>query len=270
MIIDFHTHLFPDKIAEKAMKVLTEGIIKAQGSLVLEPEKGVTYDGFLKNMEENKIDLSVVLPIATTTAQSKTINDFAEKITDNEKLISFGSLHPRQENRLEVLEEIKQKGIKGIKLHPEFQDFFVDEAVVEEIVMRAKQLDLWVIFHCGVDFGYNPPVRCTPERLRRLIDKTGGENIIAAHMGGFKMWEDVEKYIVGTPVFMDTSMAADYLSPESYRRIVQNHGEDKFLFGSDYPWQGRNKALQMLLSSGLTKTAVEKIKYKNAQKILGI
>ena len=270
MLIDFHTHVFPDRIAPRAMQALTDGIIKAQGSLVLKPVFTATQAALLKNMEKNSVDLSVVLPIATTPSQHTSINLFAKEISDMKRIISFGSIHPAQHDWQKVLEELSEKGFRGIKLHPEFQSFYVDEEVSIEIVNKAKELNLLVVLHCGVDFGYKPPVRCTPQRLRRLIDKTGGENIIAAHMGGFKMWDEVEKYIVGTPVFMDTSMTADYLSPEAYKRIVENHGEEKFLFGSDSPWQNPSKSLEMLLSSGLGESAIEKIKHINAEKLLGI
>jgi len=270
MIIDFHTHLFPDKIAEKAMNVLIDGMIEVQGSLLLPPSFDGTYTSLLKNMEKNSIDLSVVLPIATTPTQHKTINAFAEKITDNKKIISFGSIHPHQEDWEDALEDIHKKGLRGIKLHPEFQDFYVDESIVSEIVIKAKKLGLLVIFHCGVDFGYKPPVKCTPERLHRLIDKTGGENIIAAHLGGFKMWDEVEKHLVKTPIFMETSMAVNFLPADAYKRIIENHGEDKILFGSDSPWQDSGEALRLLYNSGLSESAIEKIKHINAEKLLGI
>ena len=176
MLIDFHTHLFPDKIATRALEVLKKGIINTHGKLLLTPQTDGTKEGLLRSMDENGVDISVVMPIATTPTQHTTINHFAKEITDNKRIISFGSIHPRQEDFEKSLEEISEMRLKGIKLHPEFQEFYIDEPIVEKIVKKCSNLGLWVLFHCGEDYGYKPPFRCTPERLRNLLDKTGCKN----------------------------------------------------------------------------------------------
>lgn len=267
MLIDFHTHAFPDKIAERALAHLIEGMVRIHGKNELPPRTDGTVSGLLRNMDENGVDISVVLPIATTVTQHKSINDFAEAIT-SDRIISFGSVHPYQEDWEEALENLSERGLKGIKLHPEFQSFYVDEPVIADIVKKAEALEMNVVLHCGVDFGYEPPVRCTPERLCKLIEKTGGSNIIAAHTGGFNMWEDVKQLIAGTPVYMDISMSDGYLSTELFEKITEKHGTDRLLFGSDSPWQSPSQGLRFLEKTSLSTDDKEKICYKNALKLL--
>lgn len=270
MLIDFHTHLFPDKIAARAIEALKNGIVKTHGKLLLEPQTDGTRRGLLESMNESGVDMSIVMPIATSPTQHTTINSFAQEITDGKRIISFGSVHPRQDDWEETLEHISKSGLKGIKMHPEFQSFFIDEPITEKIVKKCEDLGLWVLFHCGEDYGYKPPYHCTPEKLRRLLDKTGCKNIIAAHFGGFHMWDDVDKYLIGTDVFMDTSMTSGFLDKERCRDMILHHGADKVLFGSDSPWQGQNQAYSYLLSLNLSDEDTEKIKHINAEKILGI
>ena len=268
MLIDFHTHVFPEKIAAKAIAKLEEGIVRTQGAAVLTANTDGTLSGLINSMDKNGVHLSVVMPIATTPTQHRTINNFAAEITDNKRIISFGSLHPMQEDWAQTLCYIAEEGFKGIKLHPEFQDFYVDEPVIMDIVKKAAELNLLVLFHSGADLGYHPPVHCTPERLLRVIDKCGGENIIAAHLGGFMMWNDVKKYLAGTPIMMDTSMISGYLDKDLFCEIAAVHGADKLLFGSDSPWQTPAQALDFLMKSGLPEDELEMIKYKNAERIL--
>ncbi len=270
MLIDFHTHVFPEKIASRAIAKLEEGIVRTQGSAVLTANTDGTLSGLIDSMDKYGVDLSVVMPIATTLTQHRTINNFAHEITDGERIISFGSLHPMQDDWEETLSYIAEEGLRGIKLHPEFQDFYVDEPRVFEIVNKAKELNLLVLFHSGADLGYHPPVRCTPERLRKVIDKCGGENIIAAHFGAFNMWKDVKKHLIGTPVMMDTSMVSGYLDKELFLEIIRSHGIEKFLFGTDSPWQTPLDALTYIEDTGLTEDELEMIKYKNAKTLLGI
>ena len=270
MLIDFHTHTFPDSIAPKAIRKLEEGIERTQGHAVLKANTDGTLSGLVDSMNKYGVDISVVMPIATTVDQHTTINTFAKNTTDNKRIISFGSLHPREEHWDKTLEDVKELGLHGIKLHPEFQDFYVDEPIVVDIVKKAKELGLYVLFHCGADLGFHPPVKCTPERLRKVIDKCGGENIIAAHFGGFMLWNDVKTYLAGTPIRMDTSMTSGFLENDLMKEIISIHGADKILFGSDSPWQTPKDALDKLLSLGLANEEIELITHKNAERILGI
>ena len=270
MVIDFHTHLFPDKIAARAIEKLMEGIFRTQGAHVLPPQTDGTMSGLLDSMKKSGVDLSVVMPIATSPTQHTTINTFAKKITDNKKIISFGSIHPMQTDWEEALEHIAELNLPGIKMHPEFQEFYVDEPIILDIVKKCEKLNFLVLFHSGADMGYLPPVHCTPQRLRTVLDKTGCRNIIAAHFGAFLMWDDVDKYLIGTSVMMDTSMTSGFLDKEKCADMIKRHGADKVLFGSDSPWQGQKTALDYLLSLNLSDEEKELIKHKNAERLLSL
>ena len=268
MLIDFHTHVFPDKIAYRAIKKLEDGIIETQGSLVLAPKTDGTLSALLSSMDKYGVDLSVVMPIATSPSQHTTINSFAKEITDNKRIISFGSIHPMQEDWEESLDHIAKIGLCGIKMHPEFQDFYVDEPVICDIVKKCESLNLYILFHSGADLGYHPPVHCTPQRLRNVLDKTACKNIIAAHFGGFMMWNDVDKYLIGTSVMMDTSMTSGYLDRAQFKEMLRKHGAAKILFGSDSPWQSPKESLDFLMSLNLSDEENELIMHKNAEKLL--
>ncbi|MCX7714686.1 MAG: amidohydrolase family protein [Clostridia bacterium] len=269
MVIDFHTHIFPDKIAEKTVRILEQNILSVEGTAHFACLSG-TLDDLKKSMKINKIDLSVVLPIATTVTQSATINNFAADITGKDGIISFGSIHPMQENWEEELERISELGLLGIKLHPEYQGFYIDGEESIRVLKKAEKLGLCVVLHTGFDIGIAPPVHCMPERLARVLSHIEGNNIVAAHMGGYRAWDDAEKYIAGTPIVVDTSYSIEEMGEDLFLRILDKHGIDKVVFGTDSPWKDQGKTVQCIRELNLSMNDYEKIMYKNAEKILKI
>lgn len=266
MLIDFHTHIFPDKIALGAINSLSNSIVNFQGSRPRHYARG-TYDSLRSSMKRSGVDVSVVLPIATKQKQTDSINGFAKTLR-NESIISFGSLHPEQDDWASILEKLKNEGFKGIKLHPEYQSFYIDSKRSIEILSKAESLGLYVVLHTGFDDGMPEPMHCQPDRLKNVLNYVSGEKIIAAHLGAYKNWDDVEKYLVGTNINFDTAFISPYISPEQCRRIIQNHGAQKVLFGSDSPWQNPKTEYDFILNLGLSKQENEMIFYKNALKIL--
>ena len=267
MIIDFHTHIFPDKIAARAIGVLEGNLERIQGS----PQHAVipaTLDGLRESMRSNHIDMSVVMPIATSVTQSTSINSFAASINGKNGIISFGSLHPMQEDWEETLYDIKEKGLPGIKLHPEYQKFYIDSPESVRVLKKCEELGLLVTLHAGIDIGTPPPVHCMPDRLRRVLDIVSGENIIAAHLGGWKAWDDVEKYLVGTPIYFDTAFTLAYIRREQLLRIIENHGCDKILFATDSPWEVQGETVRYLSGLGIGEEDLNKIFSGNAKKLL--
>ncbi len=269
MIIDFHTHIFPDKIAKRAVKTLENNILEVQGKAHY-AKIPATLDFLKRSMAENGVDASVVLPIATTVTQYASINNFAAQINNNGGIYSFGSLHPIQENVEETLLDIKEKGLRGIKLHPEYQNFYIDSPESLTILRKCSELDLIVVVHAGRDIGAKPPVHCPPEKLRRVIDLIPDLKIVTAHMGGWKMWDDVEKYLCGTPVFFDTAFSLSDIESGQALRIIKAHGSKKILFATDSPWESPSFTIRSLRSLGLTEDELDDIFYKNAKKLLKI
>lgn len=268
MLIDFHTHIFPDKIADKTIQIL-ESNIKEE----YKPHKAEirgTLDALKQSMKENNIDISLVLPIATTVKQSTTINNFAASINGIDGIYSLGSLHPMQSDWESVLYDIKEKGLKGIKLHPEYQQFYIDSKESIQILQKCEELDLITVLHSGKDIGIDPPVHCTPERLAHVLDYVKGDKIVAGHLGGWKLWDDVEKYLVGTPIYFDTAFILDFITDEQLLRIIKNHGSEKILHATDSPWEKQGLIAKHLSSLPLSEEDCSNIFYKNAKKLLKI
>lgn len=268
MVIDFHTHIFPEKIAARAIEALKAGI-RAQQGTEFPSFTDATAAGLRRSMSECAIDLSVVMPIATKPSQTESINAYAQSVR-GQGLLSFGSVHPENDDIDGILASLAERGFRGIKLHPEFQQFYIDSPEGLRILKAAEKHGLLVTLHAGADVGYPPPVHCTPQRLKNALCEVKGDNIIAAHMGGFWMWEDVAKYLVGTPVYFDTAVVGTFIDKGVYRDLVLAHGADKVLFASDSPWEHQGEALSTLCSLGLGECELEKIKCRNAMALLDI
>lgn len=269
MIIDFHTHIFPDKIAKRTIEVLEENIYKTDGVRQHAVLDG-TLAGLKQSMQDNSIDLSVIMPIATTTTQSNSINSFAASISGTDGIISFGSMHPMQGDLCETLENIKEQGLLGIKLHPEYQGVYIDSPECIRVLQKCEQLGLLVTLHTGSDIGIAPPVHCTPERLKNALSEVDGSNIIAAHMGGWRMWDDVEKYLVGTNINLDTSFCVGYLHTEQFLRILKNHKTSKIIHATDSPWEKQGVCAEFIKSLPLSDLEKDNILSSNAKKLLNL
>lgn len=266
MLIDFHTHVFPPAIADRALNGIVERTKAIYG--IDQPKSfDGTIDGLKAQMKKTGVDISVILPIATKVTQYKTINRYAKEITcDN--IISFASLHPYQENVNETLDMIKANGFKGIKLHPDYQGVFIDDEASISLIKRACELGLFVAIHSGEDLGMPSPFHCTIDRLKSVLKRVDESRLILAHMGGFNLWDDVESMIIGTKAYFDTSVVSRYIDIDQYRRIIEKHGADRILFGSDTPWEDPAASLSFLHSAGLSNDELELITHRNAERIL--
>ena len=262
MIIDFHVHCFNDELAAKAVPQLAKcANIPAR------------LDGTILSLKESMkkagVDKSVVLSIATKPSQTEKINNWTALIQDD-SIIGFGSIHPENENWKEELLRLKENGIKGIKLHPDYQKFFVDDKKKYPIYEEAIEQGLIIIFHAGVDIGLPEPYHATPERLRRVIDDFPGGKFVAAHMVGFKYWDEVEKYLVGTEIYFDTSYSVRFMNEQQVRRIINNHGYKKILFATDSPWGDQSEEVQKIREFSFGYEIESAILGLNARELLGI
>ena len=272
MLIDFHTHVFPEKIAARSIDALVAGINREQGEGYGTVEtltvRAGTLDALLESMKRSQVTKSICLPIATKPSQTATINRCAEEIRSSEAL-SFGTVHPADPEAVSVLHDLKARGFRGIKLHLQFQQYDIDSPEVIAILQAAQQLGLLVVFHAGEDIGLPPPVYTTPQKIRHALDFVRGDNLIAAHLGGWREWDDVEKYLVGTPIYFDTAYNRQFIAPEQCQRIIRSHGAEKILFGSDSPWEDPADTLAFLQSLDLTADELAKITHENALRLLG-
>lgn len=263
MIIDFHSHIFPEKIVDKALSALSH----CTGDL--EPVIRATAASMLEYMDKSGVEKSVILNIATNERQQQAVNDFALSI-NSEKLISFGSVYPLAQSAQYELERIAALGLKGIKLHPDYQGFFVDDERALKIYEKAAKLGLITVFHAGMDTGLFEPVHCPPQRLKAALPAFGGGAVVAAHFGGYGQWYEVEEHLVGTNIYFDTSYAYGRMPKGQAERIIISHGAEKILFGSDMPWSGQIQELKFLRSLDIPEESKQSIECKNAERLLGL
>ena len=263
MYIDFHTHCFPDKIAEKAVEKLSF----VSGGL--HPYTNGTLSGLKESMNKGNVDISVVLSIATNAHQQRSVNDFAAQINEDEGIIAFGSVFPDAPDVLDELDRIKSMGLKGIKLHPDYQGFFVDDEKMIPIYKKISALGLITIFHAGFDYGFPPPYKATPDRMAKIM-KYFDTPIVAAHWGGANCGDDVLKYLAGKEIYFDTAFGYGQMPKYYAQKIMELHTPDKILFGTDTPWHTPDMEKTLLSTLGLSNEDMEKITHKNAQKLLGI
>ncbi len=264
MVIDFHTHAFPDKIAERAIASLVKG---CKGKYI--PCSNGTLKGLTDNMEKFGVDVSVVQPVVTKQSQTVSTNEWARDIC-SDKIISFGGIFPHTDDYKRDIDFVCSLGLKGIKLHPEYQQFYVDAPEMLKVYNYALSRGLIILFHAGFDPAFPPPIHSSPKQFADIAKQLRGGTIIAAHLGGQQQWDDVEKYIVGTDIYIDTSMGFNYYPHDQFLRIVKQHGADKILFGSDSPWSRADEELKTLRSLPLTDDEKSLILHGNAERLLGI
>ena len=263
-IFDFHTHAYADSIAERAVSRLVE-------TSQVSPYTDGTEKGLRSAMQKNGISGALVLPIATKPTQQTTINNWAANIT-GDGLYCCGTVHPDAEDALAELDRIKALGLPGIKLHSEYQSFYPDEEKMLPIYRKAAENGLFAVFHGGWDPLSPDYVRGTPQRFAYAAEQVPELTLVIAHLGGMKLWSDVEKHIAGKfpNVYLDVSVIAGYIEPEQLLRIIRLHGADKVLFGSDCPWDDPQNEIKMIDDLPLTAAEKEMIFHKNAERLLGL
>lgn len=263
-IIDVHAHYFPDSIAKETMDFLEkEANVKA------------VADGTIKSLREfmikDRVALSINQPVATKKEQVKSINrKMIEFNKDSLNIISFGAMHPEFStigNVREEIEFIAKNGLKGIKLHAEYQDFYPDDMKVYEIYDACRKNNLIILFHAGKDLAYEA-IHSTPERLSQVA-KIEGLKLIFAHMGAYRMWDDVFKYLIGKKVYFDTSYSVE-MKNEVFKEIAAKHGPEKILFGTDFPWESASRTIQKVEECINDANIKEMIYYANAEKLLNL
>lgn len=264
MLIDFHTHCFPDKIAKRAIEKLSY----SSGGLRYHTDG--TVSGLLDRMEKDEVTVSVVLGIATNASQQESVNNFAAEINKKDNLVAFGSVFPDAPDALSELERIKDLGLSGVKLHPEYQGFFADDEKMKPIYDKISKLGLITVFHAGYDFAYKPPFRCMPDNILNAM-RWFSSPVVAAHWGGVNCgYEVIDKLCNIENLYFDTSFGYGHMTKDSAARIIEKHGADRILFGTDSPWHTAKMEMRLIDSLELSDSERDKIFYKNAQKLLGI
>lgn len=262
MIIDFHTHIFPDKIAGRTLDYLSD-IFGAS------PFADGTHTGLCDSMKKAGVDVSVSFPAVTKVSQVESINRFASAFTEG-AVISFGGIHPECENYKEILKEIKNLGLKGIKLHPDYQDTYFNDIRYKRIISYATELGLIISVHAGQDPKCPDNIHCTPAMAEEVLNEVEPEKLVLAHMGGNELWSEVEERLVGRNVYFDTGVILDRMPQEQFLRMVREHGADRIVFGTDSPWADQKKFVEILKEMPLEEEERNQIFAGTAVKLLGL
>lgn len=265
MIIDFHTHIFPDKIAAKTIAGLSSVANIAAST-------DGTINGLLESMNHANVDLSVIQPVVTRPEQFESVNRFALDINGkfSGKLLSFGGIHPDCQDYKKKLKQIKESGLPGIKIHPDYQKVMIDDVRFMNIIEYADELGLIILTHAGIDVGLPDPVHCPPDKVRKVLDKLKPKKMVLAHFGAWKQWEAVYEYLAGEDVYLDTAFTFDYINQDLFLKILKKHGSDKILFATDSPWSDAQKGIEAVKLLPLPQHVKNDILGFNAAKLLQI
>jgi uncharacterized protein len=259
--IDFHTHVFPDKLASAAVAYLS----KAANT----PSCGNGTLADLKSMMlQADVKKAVLVSIATRVSQVKSINNWLHQ-QKSDFFIPFAAVHPEDPDRFNEVERIAKLGFKGIKMHPNYQEFYPDETRIIEFARCIRDFGLILVIHAGKDLAFEE-VNAAPARIAGLIESVPGLKLVVAHFGGFQRWEEAEKTLSGKDVYFDTSYTLSYINREDFYRIARKFGIDRLLFATDYPWSNAGEEIALLKSFDFSDQELSAILHGNAEKLLGI
>lgn len=263
LILDMHTHAFPDAIAAKALPKLSTICgcpYHTDGTLVGTQEK----------MKEWGVDAFTLMHIATTPTQHTSVNNWAASI-QKENVICFGSVHPNAEDPVAEIQRIHSLGLRGIKFHPDYQEFFVDDPRLFPLYEEAASLHLPVTFHTGRDPLSPTLVHAPAEKMAKIADLFPTLTIIAAHMGGMDTPDEAETFLLGKAnVYLDTAFASHYLTPTQCEHMIRTHGLNRVLFASDSPWSRSCDEREFLERCGFSSRELDQLMGENACELLSI
>lgn len=257
LIINTHTHIYPEKIAAKA----TEAI----GRFYDLDMQRVGTEAILKGeMSAFGIRHAFLLSTATVSQQVRHINDFLVDVLErngSDAFTAFGTVHPHMDDPCAELEYIKEKGITGIKFHHDFLGMAADDPAFDPIYAKAEADGIPVYVHAG-DKRYN---YTNPAQLLRVHEKFPDLILIAAHIGGYSAWEEAARQLKGTNFYYDTSSALFALTPERAAELIRMLGVDRFFFATDFPMWDFEAEWARFSALPLTEDEFDRIVHLNAE-----
>lgn len=259
-IIDAHAHIYPEKIAAKATDTI--GVFY---DIKMEMPAG-TADRLLEEGKKAGISRYVVHSVATTAHQVRSINEFIKReCAAHPEFIGFITLH-QDLTEEEVFSEVEwalENNMHGIKLHPDFQKFNIDDEAVEKFY-RAAEDKLSILFHIGDDrYDYSKP-----HRLAKMAKKYPNVNFIAAHFGGYRCWSEATVYQGLDNVYFDTCSSLPFISTDEAKKLIEIFGAERFFFATDFPMWDATAELERFNKIPLTEEEREMIFSKNIKKLL--
>ncbi len=276
MIIDFHAHTFPDRIAAAAVSKLEH---KAHARSFSDG----TRDGLLRAMAEAGIGHAVVLPVATNPLKCAHMNDASHALDGLDNLTYLAAIHPDAPDWHAELGRAKELGFRGVKIHPVYQDTAIDDPRFVRILARCGELGLIVVMHGGADIGFPGVEKCSPAMLRHALHQAEPVTLVAAHMGGWRNWQEVPEHLLDTSVYLDTAYTLGSIAPfddhyapeelpmladERFCELVRLFGSQRVLFGTDSPWDSPAACVERIRALPLSDVQKEDIFCRNARKLL--
>jgi hypothetical protein len=221
-------------------------------------------------MDEAGIEASAVYNIATRAGQAENILRFCEELR-SERLFPLASVHPDDEDAAGWIARAADAGLPGVKLHPQYQGFAVDDPRCEQIYSALQERQLLLALHCGRDFAFpDTDDRASVVRIAAVLDRHPRLRLIATHMGGWRSWQEVEQHLLGRDCFLETSFSLAELPAERAAEMIRRHGTHRVMFGSDWPWNPQKDELARVDALPLPPEEIEAIRYGNAAALLGI
>ena len=276
MTLDFHTHNFPDSLARRAI----DGMLKLlDGALI--PVGDGTLGRQIADMKEVGVEKAVMCPVATRPEQADVIVRRACEIRDGvygedaaRMIIPFASLHPSDPCLLRHIDMVLAAGLKGVKMHPYYQRFALQDPLVAPFLASIRDAGLIVVCHCGLDPGYLAhAIDCGPEQIATLFRNVPGlaPRFVAAHLGGFSGAPDHEvDRLADCGCYFDTAVLASDQSKAEPRRLMAELPADRLLFGTDYYWTSQSQLMEWVKELRPDPAEREQIFHLNAERLLGI
>lgn len=261
-ILDVHAHVYPQKIAWKASANIGDFY-----------KINMHYDGTTESLLRvgvpGGVGRYVIHSVATTPHQVQAINDFIlqEQAARPERFLGFASLHPAMEEPERELDRVLEAGLHGVKLHPDFQQFQADSPEAIRLFRLCAQRNCPVLMHTGdCRHNYSRPWMVPP-----VLEACHGRlKLICAHFGGWSEWMLAPRYLAGQDIWVDTASSSFALSREQLRQLIDLYGEDRVIFGSDYPMWDPGDEAREIRALGLGQETEEKIFHRNLEKLLGL
>jgi uncharacterized protein len=259
-IIDFHTHAFPDNLAEKAVTFL-----EGEGGIPASLDGRIS--SLLDSMDRCGIEKSLVCSIATKPSQFTSILHWSETVS-SDRIIPLPSIHPDDPEFVERIKMVKEKGFKGIKMHPYYQNFILNEKRVLPIYEEICKQNLMLVLHTGFDFAFERIRKADPEKFISVKNTFPDLKIVATHLGAWDDWSEVERLMVGKNIYMEISYSLDFLDKKRARDIIMQHPKEYILFGTDSPWTDQMRTLNLFKALSLGPRMEDRILRENALSLL--
>jgi len=267
VIIDAHTHIYPDSVAEKALSTVISNI---KGRL--KAYTNGTAASLLASMNAAGVDISIVLPVATSPGQGSGILEWIREVASfSPRLVYFGSVHPHDPHYREQIREMAEFGLQGLKFHPVYQQFPVNSKEAYAVYEEALKYEMVMYFHSGIDPSVPGCDYTSVERYAAFVKEFDVSKIVLAHGGGYREWDKVLDLLGGSKCYFDVAFVLENMRRCKEAKELFRQNEDRFLFGSDSPWRDQKKYVELIRDSDtLTGEQKEKLLFRNVQKLLNL